>query len=103
MNQSTSILSSITKACAVMLFAPLLACGAQQSPAKTGDTAAKPAESAQAAESGEKRPIMDTHIHLWTVTRPGGVAWPSPKHKLIYRDITPAEYEAIAKKNGIIA
>jgi L-fuconolactonase len=50
----------------------------------------------------KSRPIMDTHIHLWQVTRPGGVPWPDAKNKILYKDVTPADYKAVAKKNGII-
>src|SRR5205809_2493573 len=50
---------------------------------------------------GSQRPIADTHIHLYKVTRPGGVPWPSPKNKILYRDVLPAEYKALARKYGI--
>jgi L-fuconolactonase len=46
-------------------------------------------------------PIADTHIHLYKVTRPGGVPWPSPQNKILYRDVLPAEYKALARKYGI--
>lgn len=49
----------------------------------------------------KKRPIIDTHIHFYQVTAPGGIPWPSPKQKLIYRDVTPTEYMEVAKTNGI--
>jgi L-fuconolactonase len=56
------------------------------------------------AKGGQKAagPIMDTHIHLWQVTRPGGVPWPPPANKILYKDVTPADYKAVAKKNGIV-
>lgn len=54
---------------------------------------------ARARES--QRPIADTHIHLYKVTRPGGVPWPSPRNKILYRDVLPAEYKALAAKHGI--
>jgi L-fucono-1,5-lactonase len=53
------------------------------------------------ARAEKKRPIIDTHVHFYSVTAPGGIPWPSPKQKLIYRDVLPAEYEEVAKKNGI--
>jgi len=37
------------------------------------------------------------------VTRQGGVDWPTPKFKGLYRDILPTEYKEVAKKNGIVA
>lgn len=59
------------------------------------------APKAGAGDAGGKRPIMDTHLHLYMVTAPGGIPWPSPKQKAIYRDVTPAEYKEVAKANGI--
>jgi L-fuconolactonase len=53
------------------------------------------------ARAEKKRPIIDTHIHFYQVTAPGGIPWPSAKQKLIYRDVVPAEYKEVAKKNGI--
>ena len=47
------------------------------------------------------RPILDTHIHIFQVTRPGGVPWP-PHHAELYRDVLPAHYEAAARPLGII-
>jgi L-fuconolactonase len=47
------------------------------------------------------RPILDTHIHVFQVSRPGGVPWPPP-HAELYRDILPAAYEAAARPLGII-
>ena len=49
------------------------------------------------------RPIVDTHIHLYQVTRPGGVPWPSPRNKVLYRDVLPAEYKALARRYGIVS
>jgi predicted TIM-barrel fold metal-dependent hydrolase len=56
---------------------------------------------ANESRAEKKRPIIDTHIHFYQVTAPGGIPWPSPKQKLIYRDVTPAEYKEVAKANGI--
>lgn len=50
-----------------------------------------------------QRPIADTHIHLYKVTRPGGVPWPSPRNKVLFRDVLPAEYKALARKYGIVS
>lgn len=49
------------------------------------------------------RPIVDTHIHFYRVTRPAGVPWPSPKNQVLYRDVLPAEYKALARRYGIIS
>jgi predicted TIM-barrel fold metal-dependent hydrolase len=52
--------------------------------------------------SGHSRPIVDTHIHFYQVTRPGGVPWP-PAGSALYRDVLPAEYKSLAIANGIVA
>lgn len=50
-----------------------------------------------------RRPIVDTHIHFWQVTRPGGVPWPTPAEGPIYRDVLPPEYKAVAIPHGVVA
>ena len=52
---------------------------------------------------GTQRPIADTHIHLYKVTRPGGVPWPSRTNKVLYRDVLPAESKALARKYGVVS
>ncbi len=47
-------------------------------------------------------PILDTHIHVYRVTRPGGVPWPPPENTTLYRDMTPALYQAAARPLGIV-
>jgi L-fuconolactonase len=49
------------------------------------------------------RPVVETHIHVYQVTRPGGVPWPKAGNRVLYRDVTPAEYRALARKQGVIA
>jgi predicted TIM-barrel fold metal-dependent hydrolase len=49
-----------------------------------------------------RRPIVDTHIHFWQVTRPGGVPWPTPAEGPIFRDILPQHYTAMARANGVV-
>ena len=51
---------------------------------------------------GVARPIMDTHIHFFQVSRPGGVPWP-PVGSTLYRDVLPPEYKALAIANGVVA
>lgn len=50
-----------------------------------------------------RRPIVETHIHFWQVSRPGGVPWPTPAEGPIFRDILPADYTAMARANGVVA
>jgi L-fuconolactonase len=52
--------------------------------------------------SGHSHPIVDTHIHFYQPSRPGGVPWP-PVGSALYRDVLPAEYKALATANGIVA
>ena len=59
-------------------------------------------EQAERSAPRDKRPIVETHIHLYQVTRPGGVPWPTPDNGPIYRDVLPAEYDAVARANGIV-
>ena len=51
---------------------------------------------------GHDKPILDTHVHLFQVTRPGGVPWPEDKNKTLYKDTLPAHYEAVARPLGIL-
>jgi L-fuconolactonase len=50
-----------------------------------------------------KRPIVETHIHFWQTSRPGGVPWPTPAEGPIFRDVLPPEYSAFAKAQGVVA
>lgn len=59
-------------------------------------------EHAERSAPPGKRPIVETHIHFWQVTRPGGVPWPTPAEGPIYRDVLPPEYKAVARANGIV-
>jgi len=69
-----------------------------------GDDAALRAAIEQAERTAPpgRRPIVETHIHFWKVTRPGGVPWPTPAEGPIFRDVLPAEYKAVARANGVV-
>ncbi len=56
---------------------------------------------AQSKPAGPGKPIVDTHIHIFQVTRPGGVPWPPPANKTLYKDFSTADYKAMAAQNGI--
>ena len=98
---------------AALLFGSQLGCGAPQQQAASaenpaGTSAAAPSSKEATAElgatpDGAEHPIMDTHIHLYQVTKPGGVPWPPAKAKNLYRDILPGEYKDIAKQHNIVA
>lgn len=53
-----------------------------------------------ASDSAKARPIFETHIHTWQATRPGGIPWPPPANKVLFRDIAPEEFEKLAKPMG---
>jgi len=46
-------------------------------------------------------PIIDSHIHLFDVSRPQGVPWP-PKDSSIYKSALPARYRQLAVPHGIV-
>jgi predicted TIM-barrel fold metal-dependent hydrolase len=64
--------------------------------------AALTASASLAVAADAARPIVDTHIHLYQVTRPGGVPWPPPGAKLLYKDMLPAGYQALAAQHGVV-
>jgi L-fuconolactonase len=49
----------------------------------------------------EKIPIIDSHIHLFDVSRPQGVPWP-PKESSIYQSSLPDDYRKLAAPHGIV-
>jgi L-fuconolactonase len=59
-------------------------------------------EHAERSAPAGRRPIVETHIHFWQVSRPGGVPWPTPAEGPIFRDVLPPEYTAIARANGVV-
>src|ERR1035438_1562005 len=46
-------------------------------------------------------PIIDTHIHLFDITRPGGIPWPPKDNPLLYTPAMPDIYGSIAGPLGI--
>jgi L-fuconolactonase len=69
----------------------------------TSGAIAGPVALAATKSGGKPGPIVETHIHVYQVTRPGGVPWPPPANKVLYRDVLPSEYKAMAQKHGVIA
>lgn len=48
-------------------------------------------------------PVIDTHIHLYDTSRPGGVPWPPKSDKVLYRPILTKQFNEVADKNDIPA
>jgi predicted TIM-barrel fold metal-dependent hydrolase len=46
-------------------------------------------------------PVIDTHIHLFDISRPQGVPWP-PKDAPIYKTALPDRYRKLAVPHGIV-
>ena len=87
--------------------AAALASGAWTAPARAhdgdDDRALRAAvEQAERSAAPGRRPIVETHIHFWQVTRPGGVPWPTPAEGPIFRDVLPQHYTAMARANGVV-
>jgi len=53
-------------------------------------------------DAGHSHPILDTHIHFYQASRPGGIPWP-PAISEIYGDVLPPAYKNVAIPNGIMA
>jgi predicted TIM-barrel fold metal-dependent hydrolase len=47
-------------------------------------------------------PVIDTHIHLFDPTRPGGVPWPEPSDTVLYKPALPDRYQELAKSFGVV-
>ena len=55
----------------------------------------------QAEAQAPPFPIIDTHIHLFDPTRPGGVPWPPKENTVLYKPALPDRYRKIAVPLGI--
>jgi L-fuconolactonase len=47
-------------------------------------------------------PIVDSHIHLFDPTRPGGVPWPEKDDTALYKPALPDRYETLSAPFGIV-
>jgi L-fuconolactonase len=56
---------------------------------------------AQSPALPELETIIDTHVHFYDPSRPGGVPWPSPRNAKIYRTVLPDEYIKMTASLGI--
>ena len=47
-------------------------------------------------------PVIDTHIHLFDISRPQGVPWPPKDNKVLYKTALPDRYRKLAAPFGIV-
>ena len=47
-------------------------------------------------------PIIDAHIHLFDPTRPGGIPWPTPDDKVLYKPSLPERFVALSAPLGVV-
>jgi L-fuconolactonase len=47
-------------------------------------------------------PVIDTHIHLFDPSRPGGVPWPAKTDTALYQAALPERYAGIARPLGVV-
>jgi L-fuconolactonase len=55
-----------------------------------------------AAAQNPAIPVIDTHIHLFDVSRPQGVPWPPKDDKVLYKTALPERYRKLATQFGIV-
>ena len=49
-----------------------------------------------------KTPVIDTHIHLFDPSRPGGIPWPEKTDTALYKAALPERYARIARPFGVV-
>ena len=47
-------------------------------------------------------PVIDTHIHLFDTSRPGGVPWPEKTDTALYKPALPPRYHALSAPFGVV-
>lgn len=47
-------------------------------------------------------PVIDTHIHLFDISRPGGVPWPPKDNAALYKTALPDRYRKLAMPHGVV-
>lgn len=55
-----------------------------------------------AAAQSPPIPVIDTHIHLFDISRPQGVPWPSKENAVLYKTALPQRYRKLAMQFGIV-
>ena len=55
-----------------------------------------------AAAQAPPIPVIDTHIHLFDISRPQGVPWPPKNEAVLYKTALPDRYRKLAVQHGIV-
>lgn len=55
-----------------------------------------------AAAQNPPIPVIDSHIHLFDVSRPQGVPWPPKDNAVLYKSALPDRYRKLATQFGIV-
>jgi L-fuconolactonase len=55
-----------------------------------------------AAAQSPPIPVIDTHIHLFDISRPQGVPWPPRNETVLYKTALPERYRKVAMPHGIV-
>ncbi len=53
------------------------------------------------AASAVEPQVIDCHVHLWDLSRPAGLSWIKKDDSVLYRNMLPADFEKVAKANGV--
>jgi predicted TIM-barrel fold metal-dependent hydrolase len=68
----------------------------------TTSAAALAAGSTSAEAAPLNIPIIDTHIHLFDISRPQGVPWPPKDDKVLYKTALPARFREVSKGLNVV-
>lgn len=53
------------------------------------------------ANAAPEIPVIDTHIHLFDISRPQGIPWPTKTDSAVYHSSLPADYRKLAVPFGV--
>lgn len=45
--------------------------------------------------------IIDSHVHLWDISRPAGLRWIKKDDKVLNRNFLPPDHEPVAHSNSV--
>lgn len=68
----------------------------------TGGAACAPILEALSDPTATTMPVIDTHIHLFDPTRPGGIPWPEKTDPVLYKPALPSRYSALASPHHVV-